>query len=142
MNPLQVFLAILAIFPFMSGNNRACMERNRERIVQQLEETTRMGVPAEIMASVAFLETHLGCDRGEGGNWGAPIDPQHRHTAGTHVHAARALVTGLSRCGGHWDAAIVRFRTGLCEPRNAVGRSYLQRVRGLIRRIQDQIHRP
>jgi hypothetical protein len=134
MNPAQVLAAILAIFPFMSGNNRACIQSRQARIVEQLTETTAAGVPPEIMASVAFVETHLGCDRNEGGNWGAPIDPAHRHTAGTHVHAARALLTGRERCGS-WDGAIVRFRTGLCAARTPVGRRYLANVTRLAQRI-------
>ena len=134
MNPEQVLAAILTIFPYMSGNNRACIESRRDRIVQQLTETTAAGVPTEIMASVAFMETHLGCDRNEGGGWGAPIDAAHRHTAGTHMNAASVLVRGLERCGS-WDGSIRRFRTGLCQP-TPVGTAYLRRVNQLVRRIE------
>lgn len=134
MNPIHVVAAILSIFPYMSGNNRACVESRRERIEEQLTETADAGVPAEIMAAVGFVETHLGCDRNEGGGWGAPIDMQHRHTAGTHMHAARVLLRGLERCGS-WDGSIRRFRTGLCQP-TRVGTAYLGRVNHLIRRIE------
>lgn len=134
MNPEHVVAAILSLFPYMSGNNRACVEHRRSEIAAQLTETADAGVPSEIMAAVAFVETHLGCDRGEGGGWGAPINGQHRHTAGTHMHAARVLIRGLERCGD-WDGSIRRFRTGLCHP-TTVGTSYLRRVNRLIRRIE------
>jgi len=135
MTPEQVLVAILAIFPHMSGNNRACVESRRDRIVQQLTETTAAGVPAPLMASVAFMETHLGCDRHEGGNWGAPIDRNHRHTAGTHMDAAQALLTGLQRCGT-WDGAVMRFRSGMCRTQQAYAVRYVRIVNALVRRIE------
>lgn len=135
MNPEQVLAAILAIFLHMSGNNRACIEGNRGRIVQQLTETTAAGVPTEIMAAVAFVETHLGCDRGEGGNWGAPIDRLHRHTAGTHMDAAQSLLTGRRECGT-WDGAIMRFRSGLCRTQQPYAVRYVRMVNQLVRRIE------
>ena len=134
MRPEQVLAAILTLFPHMSGNNRPCIERRHERIVQQLRETTAAGVPAPLMASVAFIETHLGCDRHEGGNWGAPIDRRHRHTAGDHMDAAQALLTGLQRCGT-WDGAVSRFRSGLCRTRRTYVLRYVHNVNALVRRI-------
>lgn len=137
MTPEQVLAAILAIFPHMSGNNRACIVQRHDRIVQQLAETTAAGVPVELMASVAFKETHLGCDRHEGGNWGAPVDRNHRHTAGDHMDAAQSLLTGRERCR-NWRGSVMRFRTGLCNPRGVVGRRYLHGVENLMDRIRSR----
>jgi hypothetical protein len=135
MTPVQVLAAILAIFPFMSGNNRACIEDRRVRIEQQLAETTAAGVPIEIMAAVGFMETHLGCDRGEGGGWGAPIDRLHRHTPGTHMDAAQSLVTGYRECGT-WDGAVMRFRSGMCRTQQPYAVRYVRLVNALARRIE------
>jgi hypothetical protein len=152
MNPDTILAALLYLFPHMSGHNRQCILDRRPRIIQQLEEVGRplvepgeMGViaPREIVAAVAFAETHLGCDNGEGGNWGAPIDPQHRHTAGTHIHATIALIHGYQACHT-WDGAIMRFRTGLCDSRTspnpavrAQGLRYLRSINRLVSRIQE-----
>jgi hypothetical protein len=64
---------------------------------------------------VAFMETHLGTDDGEGGGWGAPIDAQHPHKAGTSDHAARILARGRKTCGS-WEGAVSWFRSGQCSP--------------------------
>lgn len=139
MTAAQVLAAILAIFPFMSGNNRACIVSHRDRIEHQLAETTAAGVPIEIMAAVAFVETHMGCDRNEGGNWGAPIDRFHRHTAGTHMDAAQSLLTGHERCGD-WDGAVMRFRSGMCRTQQPYAVRYVRMVNNLAQRIRDQAH--
>lgn len=131
----ELIALLLTIFPYMNGDNRQCIAERQVQIASQLEETTRMGVPPALMVSVAFLETHLGCDRHEGGNWGAPISPNERHTAGTHVHAARALLTGFERCGS-WDGAVLRFRTGLCRTNASYGVNYLRNVQRLTRRLE------
>jgi hypothetical protein len=149
MTPETIIIALLAIFPSMSGNNRACIETHRDQIIQRLHEASQPiepGAPVpptELTAAVAFAETHLGCDAGEGGNWGAPIDMQHRHTAGTHISAVRVLVTGFRVCGS-WDASVMRFRTGLCDPRTspsprwrAWGRHYLQTIHWLVGRMRQ-----
>lgn len=140
MTSALILSAILALFPHMSGNNRACIEQNRAHIAAQLDETHAAypDVPLEVMAAVAFAETHLGCDAGEGGNWGAPISRDRRHTAGTHLHAAGALHRSLAVCGTV-DGAIQRFRTGLCDPRRQTANlrvreqatTYLRTVRRL-----------
>lgn len=70
-------------------------------------------MPMEMIATIGLLETHLGCARGEGGNWGAPISPRQRHVAGTPMHAARALWRSYEVCH-NWEGAARRFRTGLC----------------------------
>lgn len=120
--------AILSIYPHMSGHNRACIERNFDDIVMVAVNADHdMGVPPAVLYAVGFLETHLGCDQGEGGNWGAPIDRQHRHTAGRPSQAAASLATGYRVCHT-WEGAISRFRSGRCQiprsmasyPRNAI----------------------
>lgn len=106
--------ALLALFPYMSGGNRVCIVRNFNSIAQVADAAEREnGVPAAVMLSVGFLETHLGCDVGEGGNWGAPISPTRRHVAGAPRQAAVALQHGFQRCGS-WLGAISRFRSGQC----------------------------
>lgn len=146
--PEIIVAAFLAIFPHMNGNNRRCIEQQQTRIVHQLREVAQPSAPelpvppVELTASVAFLETHLGCDVNEGGNWGAPISATRRHTAGTHMHAVRVLSIGFVRCGS-WEGAVRRFRTGLCNPerqsRNPVvqrqGRLYLQAVNSIMDRL-------
>lgn len=149
MSPETIVIAILALFPHMSGDNRACIESQQARIVQQLREVSQPHEPGapvpptELTAAVAFAETHLGCDVNEGGNWGAPVDSRHRHTAGTHLSAVRVLSRSYQVCGS-WDGAILRFRTGLCNPARqsssaAVrrqGARYLRIIRGLVERIR------
>jgi len=110
-----VLAALLHLFPHMSHNNRACIEANRDHIVRVAEEGLRdHGVPPLVMISVGFMETHLGCDVGEGGNWGAPISRAERHRAGTPGQAAQALQTSREVCGT-WLGAISRFKSGLCR---------------------------
>ena len=134
MTGLAVVLAILGIFPFMNGNNRACIVEHQARIAEQLEETAAMGVPILFMAAVAFKETHFGCARGSGGGWGAPADRHHRHTAGTHRDAAQSLLTGMTVCGS-WERAVMRFRTGNCAETRGPGPSYVTGVINLGARI-------
>jgi hypothetical protein len=138
--------AVLALFPVMSGRNRECIEAGRLRIAQQIDETARAfpSVRPEVLVAVAFSETHLGCDRGEGGGWGAPVDRHHRHTAGTHLHAAAVLARSMVVCGGDELSAVRRFRTGLCRPLREsssplvgrVGERYGRRVLALAERLQ------
>jgi hypothetical protein len=92
------------------------------------------GVPAGVILVVGTLETHCGCDRNEGGNWGAPIDSRHRHIAGTSDTAARILEHSLDACGT-WMRAIGRFRSGLCNPWNPVHQQYVARAVRLIQRV-------
>lgn len=107
--------ALLNLFPYMSGDNRACIVRNFNSIAQVAENAERdLGVPAAVMLTVGFIETHNGCDRGEGGNWGAPISPTQRHVAGAPSQAGVALQHGFERCGS-WLGAISRFRSGHCR---------------------------
>ena len=146
MSAQLIITAILAMFPHMSGNNRACIIAQRDTIAQHLlvAHQTYPELPMVLMAAVAFAETHLGCDAGEGGNWGAPISPARRHVAGTPLQAARALATGIARCGS-FDGAVMRFRVGLCQPRRQSSdpvvrrraEHYLLVVNGLVSRIRQ-----
>ena len=145
-----ILSAILAIFPHMSKNNRPCIEANQARIIAQLDDafTRYPDVPREVLAAVAFSETHLGCDAGEGGNWGAPASRHTRHVPGNHLHAAGALHRSLIVCGT-LDGAIMRFRVGLCAPRRQTSHvevrdraeRYLRRVRQLEARIIQHARR-
>jgi hypothetical protein len=111
----------------MSGNNRSCINNRRLEIASVVEESQRRypELPPEILISVGFLETHLGCDIGEGGNWGAPISRYRRHTAGRPIQAAGALMSSYEYCTSHgytgWGPAIRRFHTGLCAHRRGWG---------------------
>jgi hypothetical protein len=148
MTGVALVAAVLALFPVMSGRNRACIEQRRDRIARQVEETAREypRVRASVLVAVAFSETHLGCDYGEGGGWGAPIDRHHRHTAGTHLHAAAVLARSMEVCHGDELGAVRRFRTGLCDPRRQstsavvgrVGEAYGRRVLALAARLEQR----
>lgn len=120
---VSVILATLLSMFRAPAPLQRCMEQRATQIVAQVEEAERMfGVPPSVLLVVAYQETHIGCDRGEGGNWGAPISRRNRHTPGTSFHAARALARSFEVCG-NWRDAVMRFRTGLC-------RFPEQRVRG------------
>lgn len=148
MTGVELVTAVLALWPVMSGDNRACIEARRERIAAQIEETARAypRVRRAVLVAVAFSETHLGCDRGEGGGWGAPVSRHQRHTAGTHLHAAAVLARGMDVCGGDELAAVRRFRTGLCDPRRQsssalvgrVGEAYGRRVLRIAARLEER----
>jgi hypothetical protein len=140
-----IISAILALFPYMSGNNRACIEQRATQIAAALSEAhaSYPQIPSDLLASIAFHETHFGCDRGEGGNWGAPISRFRRHTAGTHMHAAAALAASLRICGT-LEGAINRFRVGLCTPNTRTRRQadrYRRRVLALQQRIRQYIEK-
>jgi len=108
-----LFLALVALFS--RGPHAACIAGHAETTVRRAESAeTNYGVPAGVLLTVGFLETHLGCANGSGGNWGAPVDRAHRHTAGTSDSAARSLQTGFRRCGT-WQGALGWFRCGHCR---------------------------
>lgn len=114
---------------------RPCLERTAEQIATAAADAQdHRGVPAEILLAVGWAETHLGCDAGEGGNWGAPISRSRRHTAGTPDHAARALAWGYRRCHD-WPGAVAHFRCGMCRcPRLAgYGPATVMRIAGRLR---------
>lgn len=123
MAPKLVALALLALYPHMSGRNRACVARQAPRISRQLAELTTPHLegaeapPTPLIAAIGFLESHLGCDAGEGGGWGAPVSRRQRHIAGTHHHAAVILERSWLICGRDWQRAVTRFHSGLCDRR-------------------------
>jgi hypothetical protein len=136
----DVVTAILALYPHMSGNNRQCIIEHRPQIEQVLVEAQRQypNMPTEVFATIGFMETHLGCDRGEGGNWGAPISPRQRHIAGTPLQAATALWRSYEVCGS-WDGAARRFRTGLCRP-TVIGTRYSTIAVNITNRIRIRVN--
>lgn len=105
--------ALLSLFP--RSPSLACLRSRTEAITRDAADATAQhDVPPALLLAVGFVETHLGCDRASGGCWGAPIDPQHRGTAGRASHAAQALATSYRVCGT-WEGAVCRFRCGLCR---------------------------
>lgn len=105
--------ALLSLFP--RSPSLACLRARLDTITADAHAAAgQYGVPPALLLAVGFVETHLGCDRASGGCWGAPIDPQHRGTAGRASHAAQALATSYRVCGT-WEGAVCRFRCGLCR---------------------------
>ena len=108
--------ALIAVLPPIPHPQRERIQLQRERIVAMATASSaRYHVPPSVLLVVAFMETHLGTDDGEGGGWGAPIDAQHPHKAGTSDHAARILARGRKTCGS-WEGAVSWFRSGQCSP--------------------------
>jgi hypothetical protein len=136
----EIVTAILAVYPYMSGNNRQCIIEHRSQIEQVLIDSQARypEMPMEMIAAVGFMETHLGCDHGEGGNWGAPISPNQRHTAGTPLQAAESLWHGYQVCGT-WEGAARRFRTGLCRPTPS-GSSYSRIALRVVNRLRVHVN--
>lgn len=132
---IAMIMALLARFNHMPA--RHCIESRQQQIAQHLVNAREIGVPPSLMLSVSFHESWVGCHPGEGGNWGAPVDRSHRHTAGTPEHAARALATSYRVCGT-WSGAISRFRSGLCDPRPQY-RRYVASVQRLADYIQNAV---
>jgi len=132
MTPQLLALLVTALLNhFPHTPSRACIEARQTEIVAHLDVAHGLGVPPGIMLAVAFHETHVGCDRNEGGGWGAPIDMQHRHVAGTPEHAIRALRRSFEVCGD-WTGAVTRFRSGLCRlPASDRRNGYVRSVLGL-----------
>lgn len=135
----EIVTAILSLYPYMSGNNRQCIIEHRAQIEQVLVLSQREypEMPMEMIATVGFMETHLGCDSSEGGNWGAPISPTQRHIAGTPFQAATALWHGYERCHT-WEGAARRFRTGLCRP-TPTGSAYSRTAMHIVNRLRVRI---
>jgi hypothetical protein len=112
----SLLAALIAILPPIPHPQRERIQLQRESIVSMAAASSaRYGVPPSVLLVVAFMETHLGTDDGEGGGWGAPIDAQHPHKAGTSDDAARILARGRKQCGC-WRGAVSWFRSGKCYP--------------------------
>ena len=135
----EILTAILSLYPYMSGNNRQCIIQHREQIEQVLIESQRNypEMPMEMIATIGFMETHLGCDYGEGGNWGAPLSPTQRHVPGTPFQAATALWHSYEHCHTS-EGAARRFRTGLCRPTNT-GSPYARRAIHVMNRLRVHV---
>lgn len=128
-----LILTLLSLWPHGMPARR-CVRDRADEIAAHLDAgLAEHGVPPEILASVGWHETWLGC-AGER-DWGAPVDRRHRHTAGTPGHAARALARSLAVCGS-WPAAVARFRSGLCRPRRPEHLHYVASVMRLAERLR------
>lgn len=128
-----IFAALLFIFP--NANHRACLNARHDVIVANAEEAANANhVPVGVLIVTGWMESHMGCAPASGGCWGAPIDPQHRHTAGTPNHAAVALATSYRVCHS-WEGAVSRFRCGLCTCRSETHRQYVATSMNLVRRL-------
>lgn len=139
MTGLEIVMAFLSVFPHTPA--RQCMIARQDQIAQAIEASREAypNMPSEMIATIGFMETHLGCDANEGGNWGAPIDARHRHTAGTPLHAARILWHSYEVCHT-WEGAARRFRTGLCG-HTVIGTQYARRAIQLSNRIRFTVER-
>lgn len=110
-----ILAAIFTLYPHIPHNPRVCMEHMSPAIVESAEAANQeTKVPPAILLVAAFLETHIGCDHGEGGGWGAPVSRSRRHTAGTPLHAARSLQHGMEACH-NWQGGVSFFRCGRCR---------------------------
>lgn len=140
MNADILLSALLSLYRHI--NYRECIEANRFHIASVADEGEReYGVPAGLSLVTGFFETHLGCAHGEGGNWGAPIDRFHRHTAGAPMQAVRAIASSYRVCGT-WIGAVGRFRSGLCRPVHAQHRETATIRVSTVRRIYQRAGLP
>ena len=133
----EMVTAILVKYPQTPA--RQCIVARHQQIESVLvaSHIRYPDMPMEMIATIGFLETHLGCARGQGGNWGAPISPQHRHVAGTPMQAAVALWRSYEVCH-NWEGAARRFRTGLCEA-TPIGTRYGRLAMNLSYNIRMQV---
>jgi hypothetical protein len=133
--------ALLAVLPPVPHPQRERILEQRDQIVAMAAASAaRYKVPASVLLVVAFMETHLGTDDGEGGGWGAPIDAQHPHKAGTSDHAAQVLARGRKVCGS-WRGALGWFRAGRCVP-PLFAESYVRNGMRLIERTHARAALP
>ena len=134
------YLALfLSFYPHM--NYQTCIQLRRDSIVGDANNAaTEYQIPVEVLLTVAFMESHFGCARGSGGNWGAPIDRLHRLIPGRAIQAARILSRSLEVCGS-WEGALRRFRYGLCFAR-IDHTAYSPRAMGIINRLRNPNNPP
>lgn len=132
-----LFNALLAIFP--NAPTMPCLLARHDALIAQVEASAeRYQVPVGLMLSVAFVETHISCDRASYGNFGAPISRTQRHTAGNADSEASALAMGHRRCHT-WEGAVSSFRCGMCVcPRNM---NYVRNTMSLTRRLYTRVNR-
>ena len=131
MNAARALAALLAVLPARRPY-ATCLTARTSRVIADADAASREhGVPVALLLAVGYAESHLGCARGSGGCWGAPVSRTARHTAGRASHAASALALGHRRCGT-WSGALGHFRSGRC----VCAGSYVARVGGLWSRVE------
>jgi hypothetical protein len=110
------WLAALLLAVPVPAAERACIIAHQAMIAASADAAAEAHhIPVALLLSVAYLESHLGCSRGSGGCWGAPISRTRRGVAGGADRAASALALGYRRCGGTPEGAVASFRWGLCR---------------------------
>jgi hypothetical protein len=106
---------IVAFWVLFHGPAEPCMRRHMSETIEAVQAAVdEFGVPAELLLTIGYLETHWGCSRASGGNWGAPASRLHRNRPGRAHHAASALARAYRNCGRDWRRALMMFRTGRC----------------------------
>lgn len=136
-----LFMALFSMFP--TSPARSCLERRQTEVVQLATDAAeRNNIPPSVLLVVGFSETHLGCDAGEAGGWGAPVDRHHRHTAGTPNTAAHILARSFEVCHT-WEGAVSRFRSGMCRlPREDYRIPYVVRTLRIIELLHTRTGQP
>ena len=110
------WLAALLLAVRVPVAERRCIVARHDTIADSATAAAEAhGIPVALLLSVAYLESHLGCSRGSGGCWGAPISRARRGVAGGPDRAASALALGYRRCGGTPEGAVASFRWGRCS---------------------------
>lgn len=139
MNTAALIAALLVLRPHSPALQ--CIETRHDEIVTMATNSAEaFHVPVALLLVVGFNESHWGCDPNSGGNWGAPIDRDHRQTAGTSDSAASALALGFHECRS-WGSAVSHFRCGRCGrcPRSQPGytaRGTMRRMRQILRMVR------
>jgi hypothetical protein len=109
-----LLVTLLALYP---GPQSQCIRSRADAIAASADAASvTYGVPASVLLTTAFLETHIGCDAGEGGGLGAPASRTRRHVAGGWEQHGSALRLGFVRCRS-WRGAISHYRIGRCRGR-------------------------
>lgn len=141
MSASLIISTLLQMFPHMSGNARQCIVQNRERIEATLNQISEElpNVPTDVMAVVALMETHLGCDPYTQGNWGTP-QWRYRVETVTPMTAARIMSRSIEVCGDI-PHAIMRFRSGACNPQRPAIRQLTLRYRDNALRLVRLVRR-
>lgn len=133
-----MFAALLFFYP--NANYRPCLEARRDRIeIQAAEAAEENHVPVGVLLVIGWVESHNGCNPRSGGCWGAPIDRNHRLTAGRAGEAAHSLRMNFDNCHT-WEGAISAFRSGSCHTLRY--RKYVTDVLWLIERAYAHVDEP
>lgn len=111
---LRLLVALLSLYRPPADVRARIVARQDQIAAQAAAVSEATGVPSGLILVAGLFERKLGADRGSGGNWGAPVSRFRRHTAGTPLHAARAMAWSFRVCGGSWLRASHRFRCGRC----------------------------